>query len=388
MRPFVPEPLPRQDLDWAALVPLIGRANRALALYDGLLQSLVNPEILLAPLGRREAVLSSRIEGTQASLRDVLEFEADPGDEATAGYADILEIINYRKAMRQAVDELSTRPLSLNLLKRAHYVLLDSVRGRGSARGEFRRLQVHIGPPEAPIERATYVPPPWTELDSLLGNFERYLHAKERDPVVQAGVIHGQFELIHPFYDGNGRVGRMLVPLFLYSAGAISAPAFYLSAYLESHHEEYFGRLQALSRSGDWQGWVEFFLRATIAQAEEDIGRARRIRDLYDLTKRVLAEKARSQFTLQMLDPLFTAPIISTPQLARSAGAPRASVARVLAELTEAGVLSILREGRGRRAQIYAFPALLDIVETEPPTAAGAEGEAGRERTLDASVGT
>jgi Fic family protein len=150
-RPFVPSSLPREDLDWAALVPLIGRANRALARYDGLVQALVNPDILLAPLGQREAVLSSRIEGTQASLREVLEFEADPREGAGARYEDILEVINYRRAMAAAVEELKSRPLSLNLIKRAHFLLLDSVRGRDKRRGEFRRGQVHIGTPGTPI---------------------------------------------------------------------------------------------------------------------------------------------------------------------------------------------------------------------------------------------
>ena len=159
MNVFTPAPLPRTDLDWATLVPLIGHANRALARYDGLVQALVNPEIFLAPLGRREAVLSSRIEGTQASLREVLEFEADPREPLGARHHDILEVINYRDAMRAAVDELNARPLSLNLLRRAHFVLLDSVRGRDKARSEFRREIVYIAPHGVPIERASYIPP-------------------------------------------------------------------------------------------------------------------------------------------------------------------------------------------------------------------------------------
>ena len=381
MKPFVPAPLPRTDLDWTALVPLIGRANRAIARYDGLLQALVNPEILSVPLSRREAVLSSRIEGTQASLREVLEFEADPTDDHGPRHQDILEIINYRAAMRAAVEELESRPLSLNLLKRAHVVLLNSVRGRDKRRGEFRREQVHIGTPGTPIERAVYVPPAAADLPPLLDNFERYLHETERDALVQAAIVHAQFELIHPFLDGNGRLGRMLIPLFLFAASTLSAPAFYVSAYLEAHQDEYFFRLQALSQENGWQRWTEFFLEAVAGQAEEDTARARRILRLYDDMKVVVAERTRSQFAILALDPLFAAPIFSTPQFVGLSGAPRASVARMLGDLTEAGVLTILREGRGRRAQIYGFPALLDIIDPQTSVAADAPPSSER-RTL------
>lgn len=281
-------------------------------------------------------------------------------------------MINYRRAMAAAVEELKARPLSLNLIKGAHSLLLDSVRGRDKRRGEFRRGQVHIGTAGTPVERASYVPPAFLDLPPLLDNFERYLHAPERDAIVQAAVIHAQFELIHPFEDGNGRVGRMLIPLFLFTAQALSSPSFYVSAYLEAHRDEYLSRLQALSRADDWQGWVEFFLRTVIAQAEEDTGRARRILALYDRMKSILATATRSQFSIQALDPLFAVPIFSTPQFVGLSRAPRASAARMLSDLVDAEVLAILREGRGRRAQIYCFPALLEIIETDTSS----EGEA------------
>lgn len=366
MKPFKPAPVPRHDLDWEALVPFIGRANRALARYDGFVQALVNPEILLAPLGRREAVLSSRIEGTQASLREVLEYEADPREGSDRHLEDIREVINYRTAMRAAIEELVDRPLSLNLLKRIHFALLNSVRGRDKRRGEFRREQVHIASAGTPIEHATYIPPTFADLPELLDNLERYLHAPDHDAIVQAAVIHAQFELIHPFLDGNGRVGRILIPLFLFSTDIISSPSFYISAYLERHRDEYYAKLQRLSLNDDWQGWIEFFLTAVAEQAKEDTIRARRILMLYDRMKAVLAETTRSQFAIRALDPLFTMPIFSTPQFVELCKAPRASVARMLNELVGAGELAVLREGLGRRAQIYCFPALLDVIETEP----------------------
>jgi Fic family protein len=238
VKPFAPRRLPRGDLDWAELVPLIGRANRAIARYDGIVQGLVNPSVLLSPLAAREAVLSSMIEGTQTTLEELLEFEADPREHAGPRYDDIREVMNYRRAMSEAVEELARRPLSLNLLLRMHSTLMDSVRGRDKRRGEFRREQNWIGPPGTPIERAVYIPPSYSTLAELLDNLERYLHAEEKDRLVQAALIHGQFELIHPFLDGNGRVGRMLVPLFLFAAEVISTPAFYMSAYLEAHRDD------------------------------------------------------------------------------------------------------------------------------------------------------
>jgi Fic family protein len=307
--PYVPRPLPRDGLDWAELVPLIARANRAIARYDGIVQGLVNPTVLLSPLAAREAVLSSMIEGTRTTLEELLEFEADPRDDSGPRYDDVREVMNYRLAMSAAVEELGRRPLSLNLLLRIHSILMDSVRGRDKRRGEFRKEQNWIGPANTPLEMAIYVPPPHDVLAELLDNFERYLHAEERDRLVQAALIHGQFELIHPFLDGNGRAGRILIPLFLFAVDVISVPAFYMSAYLESHRDEYYERLRRLSREDDVQGWVGFFLMAVIAQAEEDSAKARRILALYDRMKEHVAKLTRSQFAMRALDVLFDHPI-------------------------------------------------------------------------------
>jgi Fic family protein len=369
VRPFVPKFLPRDDLDWGELVPLIGRANRAIARYDGIVQGLVNPSVLLSPLAAREAVLSSMIEGTQTTLEELLEFEADPREDVGSRYDDIREVLNYRRAMSAAVEELGGRPLSLNLLLRAHSVLMDSVRGRDKRRGEFRREQNWIGPPGTPLERATYVPPPHASLAELLSNFEHYLNAEERDQLVQVALIHGQFELIHPFLDGNGRVGRMLVPLFLFSAGVISTPAFYMSAYLEAHRDEYYDMLRRLSQADDVQGWVGFFLRALIMQAEDDGARARRILGLYDRMKARVAELTRSQFAIHALDLLFDRPIFSTPQFAHRSGVPKGSAGRILGTLTKGGILRVIRPGLKRRPAIYAFPDLIEIVNALPSEA-------------------
>lgn len=344
-------------------MPLIGQANAALARYDELLQGLVNPEILLTPLRTREAVLSSRIEGTWATLEEVLEEEADPGAAAPARRSDVREILNYREAVRAAVKELERRPISLNLIRRVHQTLLSDARGGKRAPGEFRRVQNYVGPAGEGIEAATYIPPPPNEVMPLLDNLEKYIHAVERDAVVQIGLIHAQFELIHPFLDGNGRVGRILIPLFLYTRELISRPAFYLSAYLETNRAEYYQRLARISSAGDYQGWAEFFLAAVAEQAHDEINRVRAMWALYQRMKGVTIECTRSQFALPILDTLFAFPVFSTPQFVRESGIPTASAARLLKLLEQADMLRVLRPGRGRRPTLWAFPELLGIVQ-------------------------
>jgi Fic family protein len=364
--PYVPPPLPREDLDWVELVSLIAQANRQIARYDGIVQGLVNPSVLLSPLAVREAVLSSMIEGTQTTFEELLEFEADPREQSGPRYDDIREVMNYRQAMSAAVEELARRPLSLNLLLRIHSILMDGVRGRDKRRGEFRREQNWIGPPNTPLDKATYVPPPYPALPELLDNFERYLHAEERDRLVQAALIHGQFELIHPFLDGNGRVGRMLIPLFLFSAEVISTPAFYMSAYLESHRDEYYERLRMLSRAQDVQGWVGFFLRAMMAQAEEDGDKARRILALYDRMKAQVAELTRSQFALRTLDVMFHYPVFSSPQFIARSDLAKATASRILGALVDGGILRVIRPGVKRRPAIFGFAELINVINARP----------------------
>lgn len=362
MKPFLPSVLPCPHIDWGELVPLMGKANRALARYDGLLQNLVNPDVLLSPLRTQEAVLSSKIEGTQANLQEVLEFEAEPSEEITRKNTDILEILNYRRAMQRAIEVPDARRLTLNLIREIHAILLDSVRGADKGRGDFRRTQVYIAPDGQPIEKASYIPPDPLELPQLLDNFEKYVHGDEQDIMVQLAMVHAQFELIHPFLDGNGRVGRILIPLFLYEKEVISSPVFFMSAYLESHRDEYYSRLQAISANGDFQGWIHFFLRGMVSQAEEDTGKVKEITALYENMKHVVTDVARSQNAIRALDAIFATPVFSSVQFANAIQTSRTTSFRILNALADAGVIHLVRSGSGQRPAVYVFMDLLNIV--------------------------
>ena len=363
-RPFDARPLPRAGLDWRALVPVIGRATRALAHYDGILLGLPDPAVLLAPLTTQEAVLSSKIEGTQATLGDVLRFEAGEAPASAERREDIHEILNYRRALREAEGALKKRPFSRALLKRLHAVLLESVRGRDKSAGELRRTQVWIGAPGTPIEAARFIPPAPARVPKLLANLESYWRGEELDPLVQLALIHAQFEIIHPFRDGNGRIGRMLVPVFLYEKRLLGRPMFYLSQYFDAHRAEYIARLRDLDGPRSWNAWVAFFLRALAAQAEANAAKARGILALYERLKANAIALTRSEFAVPLLDRIFAQPVFASSTLFGQPGLPtKPAVTKLLGQLREAGILKQLRPSSGRRAQVLALAELVNLCE-------------------------
>ena len=361
-KPCVPDSLPPKGIDWGALVSRIGAANAGVARFDGFLQSVVNPTLLLSPLRTQEAVLSSRIEGTQATLGEVLAYEAMP-DPRSPRAEDIQEVINYRDAMDMAVEALHVRPISLNLLRDIHNVLLSGVRGRNKARGEFRTVQNYIGARGASIEQASFIPPEPAVLMQCLSDWEHYVHADERDPIVQAAVVHGQFEVIHPFLDGNGRVGRILIPLFLFEKGVLSSPMFYLSAYFEAHRSEYCDRLLAITEQGDWQGWIAFFLDAVIEQARENTAKAKAIQSLYDEMKVRIPEVTRSQYAISILDAIFQQPHFTATEFMDRTGLARRTATRLVGLLRDAEIVAPLREGRGQNPSTLVFTRLVEICD-------------------------
>ena len=363
VKSFVPDMLPLEGLDHRRLIGLVGQANAELARYDGLLQQGVfDPEVMLSPLTTQEAVLSSRIEGTQATLDEVLEHEAGDLKQGEKGQ-DIQEIINYRTALSSACLVLDEQPITLALVRQSHRMLMDSVRGEDKSPGEFRLDQNWIGRPGSPIQEATFVPPSPLVMQEHLERWEAYLRGDDIDVLVQLAIVHAQFELIHPFKDGNGRIGRLLVPLFLYQKRALSSASFYLSGYLEAHRDAYYGRLRAISDSGDWDGWISFFLEAVREQARDNGDRVRRLLELYEEMKSEIVQLSRSQYALATLDALFRRPVFQTSEFVQRSAIPKQTALPLLLKLRRAGILEQSRPASGRRAAILTFPRLLAIVE-------------------------
>lgn len=364
--PCVPDPLPIEHLDWRSLLPLVGNANACLARYDGMLQTLPNPSILLSPITANEAVLSSKIEGTQATLDEVLEADAGLAvSESRRG--DIEEISNYRAAVRQAELDLEERPLSVSLIKAIHQQLLQGVRGRDKTPGQIREDQNWIGRRGDPIERARFIPPNPIVLKTELDNWETYIKREDEDPLLQTAIAHAQFEILHPFKDGNGRIGRMLIPLILYKRRALSRPMFYMSEYLEDHRDAYYDGLLAITNNGDWHGWVKFFLEGLVNQAEANLTKVRAIRELYEDTKRKFIELTHSQFAMGAVDAFFGQPIIQSTVFAKKAGfLNRVTANNMLRDLEVNGLISRVREGSGRTPAVYALPELINIAEGRP----------------------
>jgi len=354
---------PPEDIDWRSLVPLIGKATAAVARYDGTLSTVPNPRILTAPLLLQEAVLSSRIEGTQATLVEVLEFEAGQAPASSERRADIVEILNYNEALRKAEQMLGKLPLCLRVVLEAHRILMSGARGANKAPGRLRRIQNWIGPPGSDLSTATYVPITADRLPDHLAHWEHYLNDEAREPLTQIAIVHAEFEALHPFLDGNGRLGRLLIPLFLWQRGLIQEPVFYISAYFETHRSDYYGGLLRVSRDNDWTGWCRFFLEAVRQQAEDNLAKAQGIIELHDSLKQRMIELTRSQYATYALDRIFEQPIFRSTHFVAQPKIPAPSARRILKVLIEAGIIQTIKEGRGSRPALLAFGDLLNVAE-------------------------
>jgi len=364
MQPFVPEELPLKNINWASFISIMGKANRAVANLNGVLYGIPNPAILLSPMTTQEAVLSSKIEGTQADFQDVLKFDAGETVEEESRKQDIHEIRNYRKALSRGIKLLEEKPFCLNSLLEMHGILLDSVRGSDKGRGYFRTIQNWIGTPDTPLKEAMFVPPAPMYLMDYLSAWEKYYHAEEPDPLVQLAIVHGQFEIIHPFIDGNGRMGRMIIPLFLYEKKLLSHPCFYLSAYFEAHRDEYVMKLRAIGNPGAWTDWILFFLTAIATQAEQNSNRAKAIQDLYEKLKAKMIDITHSQYAIPILDRMFERPVSRSSDFFDQPNMPSIPmVMTILGKLKKHGILKSLRQGSGRRAQILVLAELVNLCE-------------------------
>lgn len=303
---FVPDPAPRKLDLHDETVALLDEASNSLGVLQGVGRLLQNPHLLISPYLRREAVLSSRIEGTQTTMSDVYASELEQFGLVRS--TDVREVRNYIRAHEHGL--ASELPLSLRLLRELHSVLMTGVRGRERHPGEFRTYQNYIGAPTG--ADATYVGPPTPQMVERLDDFERFLHDHGLRPLVQAAVIHYQFEAIHPFGDGNGRVGRLLIPLFLNERGLLPQPLLYLSAYFERTRSDYYGRLMRVSTHGDWNGWVSYFLEGVKAQSQEATELADRLLALQARYREELKAKHATTNALALIDALFMNPLVST----------------------------------------------------------------------------
>ncbi len=362
MKPYLPNELPLRKLDRNQLLPLVGEANAELGHYNGLLHGLVNPRVMLSPLTNEEAVLSSTIEGTQVTVDEVLEHEAGLLKQGEK-LKDIQEIANYRVALLHAQEYLKEHSITLVLIRNLHEILLSSVRGKDKNPGRFREEQNWIGKVGCKKEEATFIPPDPLVLQEYLGKLQTYLKLDDIEPLIQTAVFHAQFELIHPFKDGNGRIGRILIPLFLYQKKKLSQPVFYLSAYLESHREEYYERLRNISTENDWNGWIVFFLTAIIEQAKTNSSKVISIMSLYESMKTQIQQITHSQYTVDLLDAIFDRPIFETTDFVNRTSIQKTTAMGLLRQLKAKGVLRERRQGKGRSAAILYFPKLINTAE-------------------------
>jgi Fic family protein len=362
---YVPNPLPPDlEPDWE-LASLLSEADRALSELAGVGRTLPNPHLLIGPFVRREAVLSSRIEGTITGITDLYAFEAGqlplPGLDSAPPRADAQEVLNYVRALEHGLERVKTLPVSLRLMRELHERLLQGVRGEHATPGEFRRSQNYIGPPYS-LTEARFVPPPVEQMEGCLDAFERYLHQPglTHPPLVRLALIHYQFEAIHPFVDGNGRIGRLLISLLLVEWGLLSLPLLYLSAYFEQHRDEYYDLPMAVSERGAWREWIRYFLLGVGEQARDAVARATRLQDLRNSWRDQLAKTSRSTLLPRLADHLFTSPVLTVAEAQEHLGASYPAAKSNIDRLVQAGILR--QAGEASYGKTYLAPEILRAI--------------------------
>ena len=356
---------PPPALDYQALMPSLLSATAALARYDQMLRGLHNSELFLAPLRGQEAVVSSRMEGTISTLDEILQMEAEYGeDDAGAAQvfrSDAIETVLYRRALNTAQEQLEQgQVLSESLLKSVHHQLLSFGRGAQKAPGLYKHQQNYIG--QRANRAVSFVPIAPEHLAGGMQALFALMNDEAMPVLLRTALAHAEFEALHPFEDGNGRLGRMLITLMLWQGGAIAAPHFYVSRYLEDHKDEYLDRLRAVSAQGDWDGWCQFFFRAVEAQAIANLAAAQDIQALYGNMKERFATLLSSKYAIAALDYLFSNPIFSNSRFTREAGIAPQTAARFSRVLLGEGLLQVVREASGQRSAVYRFEPLMEKV--------------------------
>ena len=362
-RAFIPKPLPPTPplvVD-AEMQVLLSKADRALGRLDGSIRTLPNPDLFIFMYVRKEAVLSSQIEGTQSSLNDILEVEAEIfGNEHPR---DVDEVLNYVHAMNYGLVRLTELPLCNRLIREIHSVLLTGVRGGNAQPGELRKIQNWIGPQGCTLKEATFVPPPPQQLEAILSQFERFLHDESLPALLQIGIAHAQFETIHPFLDGNGRVGRLLIAFMLYQREILEIPVLYISYYFKKYRQQYYEQLQSVRENGSWEAWLKFFLQGIYEVSQEATETSRKIVDLREAHRQRIAENFGrvAGNAMQVLETLYQRPFIKVQDIIELSKVSYPAANQLMNKFVDHGLLTeVTGQARNRQFRYGSYIELFN----------------------------
>ena len=356
---FIPNPLPRELAMSSRLILLLDYASRAVATLAGVGETVPNPHMLAQPFIRREAVLSSRIEGTLASLSDVLAYEASGRRNQSS--EDVEEVRNYVVALEYGIERLKSLPISFRLVNELHERLMTGVRGENKMPGHFRTTQVWIGAPGSRIQDARFAPPPPEHLRDLFFEWESFVNESHNlPPLVRCALMHYQIETVHPYLDGNGRIGRLLITLFLRASGVLTTPLLYLSAYFERDRKRYYDELLNVSVTGDWERWLLYFLDGVYRESLDVLERIRRVRSLQEEWRELLLNRRESSNGLRLLEDLFIRPITTVSRVSQLLEVSDPGARQVLNRLIEAGVVTRIESSR---PNLYVAQRLIEEIE-------------------------
>lgn len=364
--PHIPPKLPIDLTDGLRdpeILKLISEANRKIGMYNGFLINTPNPALLISPLITKEASLSSKLEGTHATIEDILMHDA--GMKVDVKEDEMKEVTNYKKALFYSLDKMGTYsdetpdklPLTSRLIKDIHRILLDNVRGARKNPGEFKRFQNYIGSKS----EINFTPLPPELTDEYMNNLEEYIHDERIDPLLQTALIHVQFEMIHPFQDGNGRIGRLLIPLFLYYRELLILPTFYMSRYFEADRALYLEYLSKVSKENNYMDWIKYFLRGVISESEENTKKAKLLLDEYERIKTIASENINSQYLFTVIDFMFQSPIFSVKQLMEKTSMSRDTAYSITKQLTNLNILS--HDGAARNRVYFVNSIVRHLIE-------------------------
>ncbi len=357
-------PLTGQDFPWSSFGQLEYSSIASLSRLDGMVKASAKADLFWLTWLMKEAQYSNEIEGTITTFDEIMGGNAGLAIPAERK-DDVQEVLNYRSAMIEGIEQIKDgRQFSLSFVKSLHCMLLHGARGENKTPGTWRKQQVHIGKPGEPLEKASYIPPDPLHVEELLENWETFSRREDINPIIQTAVLHAQFELIHPFLDGNGRMGRLLITLFLTTRKVLQTPCSYMSAYLQSHRENYYTALEKISREGDWNTWIGFFLTAVVEHSEANGDLLLKMTTLYETSKTEFAKATGSSLSIGILDYVFAQPIFTIPNLVKDSSQKisKQSAVQLVHRLEEAKLVSKISEGSGSRPALWKFGGLVELL--------------------------